>query len=128
MLPPYGACLLGSINLAKLVPQPFSAAAILDEDELAALTTTAVRFLDNVIDISRYPLPQQEAEARAKRRIGLGVTGLADALLFCNAAYGSGRAIALTQQWLGTIKRASYHASAAGSGKGCIPALRSCDS
>lgn len=112
MLPPYGACLLGSINLAKLVPQPFSAVPILDEDELAALTTTAVRFLDNVIDISRYPLPQQEAEARAKRRIGLGVTGLADALLFCNAAYGSGRAIALTQQWLGTIKRASYHASA----------------
>jgi ribonucleoside-diphosphate reductase alpha chain len=112
MLPPYGACLLGSINLARLVPQPFADAAILDEEELTTLTATAVRFLDNVIDISRYPLAQQEAEARAKRRIGLGVTGLADALLFCNAAYGSGRAITLTQQWLGTIKRAAYRASA----------------
>jgi ribonucleoside-diphosphate reductase alpha chain len=112
MLPPYGACLLGSVNLARLVPQPFATNAALDEEELAALTATAVRFLDNVIDISRYPLPQQEAEARSKRRIGLGVTGLADALIFCNATYGSSRAIALTQQWLGTIKRAAYRASA----------------
>jgi ribonucleoside-diphosphate reductase alpha chain len=112
MLPAYGACLLGSINLAGLVPQPFSGHAVLDEEELSALTATAVRFLDNVIDISRYPLPQQEAEAKAKRRIGLGVTGLADALLFCNAAYGSAEAIALTQKWLGTIKQAAYRASA----------------
>ncbi|MGB3804771.1 adenosylcobalamin-dependent ribonucleoside-diphosphate reductase [Sphingopyxis granuli] len=112
MLPAYGACLLGSINLARLVPQPFSAHAALDEEELSALTATAVRFLDNVIDISRYPLPQQEAEAKAKRRIGLGVTGLADALLFCNTVYGSADAIALTQRWLGTIKQAAYRASA----------------
>jgi ribonucleoside-diphosphate reductase alpha chain len=68
--------------------------------------------LDNVIDISRYPLPEQEAEAKAKRRIGLGITGLADALLFCGAAYGSGEAVALTQQWLGIIKRGAYRASA----------------
>ncbi|WBX83743.1 adenosylcobalamin-dependent ribonucleoside-diphosphate reductase [Sphingosinicella microcystinivorans] len=112
MLPAYGACLLGSINLARLVPQPFAGNAALDEEELAALAATAVRFLDNVIDISRYPLPQQEAEARSKRRIGLGVTGLADALLFCNAAYGSGRAIELTRHWLGCIKQAAYRASA----------------
>lgn len=112
MLPAYGACLLGSINLARLVPQPFSARAVLDEEELSALTATAVRFLDNVIDISRYPLPQQAAEARSKRRIGLGVTGLADALLFCNAAYGSAEAIALMQRWLGVIKRSAYRASA----------------
>jgi ribonucleoside-diphosphate reductase alpha chain len=68
--------------------------------------------LDNVIDISRYPLAEQEAEAKAKRRIGLGITGLADALLFCGAAYGSSEAVALTRQWLGVVKREAYRASA----------------
>jgi ribonucleoside-diphosphate reductase alpha chain len=111
MLPPYGACLLGSINLARLVDDPFKGGK-LDEDQLAELTHTAVRMLDNVIDISRYPLPEQEAEAKAKRRIGLGVTGLADALLFCGAAYGSGEAVELTRRWLGIIKREAYRASA----------------
>ena len=112
MLPPYGACLLGSINLAALVNRPFEADAGIDEAELAQLTQTAVRMLDNVIDISRYPLPQQEAEAKSKRRIGLGVTGLADALLFCGTAYGSGPAVELTRRWLGIIKREAYRASA----------------
>jgi ribonucleoside-diphosphate reductase alpha chain len=112
MLPPYGACLLGSINLARLVDDPFGPSAALDEAALGELTRTAVRLLDNVIDISRYPLPQQEAEAKAKRRIGLGVTGLADALLFCGTAYGTGPAVALTRQWLGVIKREAYRASA----------------
>ena len=111
MLPPYGACLLGSINLARLVANPFENGA-LDEGQLAELTQTAVRMLDNVIDISRYPLPEQEAEAKAKRRIGLGITGLADALLFCGASYGSGEAVALTRHWLGIIKREAYRASA----------------
>ncbi len=111
MLPPYGACLLGSINLAKLVDNPFEGGR-LDEEQLGELTRTAVRMLDNVIDISRYPLPEQEAEAKAKRRIGLGITGLADALLFCGAAYGGSEAVALTRKWLGTIKREAYRASA----------------
>jgi ribonucleoside-diphosphate reductase alpha chain len=111
MLPPYGACLLGSINLASLVDGPFEG-GILDEERLGELTRTAVRMLDNVIDISRYPLPEQEAEAKAKRRIGLGITGLADALLFCGVAYGGSEAVALTRQWLGTIKREAYRASA----------------
>ncbi|GGE00327.1 ribonucleoside-diphosphate reductase, adenosylcobalamin-dependent [Tsuneonella deserti] len=112
MLPSYGACLLGSINLAALVENPFEPDALLDEWALADLTRTAVRMLDNVIDISRYPLAQQEAEAKAKRRIGLGITGLADALLFCGAAYGSGEAVELTERWLGVIKREAYRASA----------------
>ena len=112
MLPPYGACLLGSINLAGLVGQPFETGATLDEEQLGELTRTAVRMLDNVIDISRYPLPQQEKEAKAKRRIGLGITGLADALLFCGAAYGGGEAVELTRRWLGTMKREAYRASA----------------
>ena len=81
-LPPHGACLLGSINLAALVDKPFEPGAGIDTKKLEARVATAVRFLDNVIDISRYPLKAQADEARAKRRIGLGVTGLADALIF----------------------------------------------
>jgi ribonucleoside-diphosphate reductase alpha chain len=112
MLPAYGACLLGSINLARLVEDPFGQGAAVDEDELALLTRTAVRMLDNVIDISRFPLEAQALEAKAKRRIGLGVTGLADALLFCGARYGSEEAVTLTRRWLGLIKREAYQASA----------------
>jgi ribonucleoside-diphosphate reductase alpha chain len=112
MLPPYGACLLGSINLAQLVASPFEANAGIDETELETLTETAIRFLDNVIDISRFPLEVQAEEARAKRRIGLGITGLADALIFCGAAYGSDAALSLTERWMATMKRAAYRASA----------------
>jgi ribonucleoside-diphosphate reductase alpha chain len=112
MLPPYGACLLGSLNLAKLVDRPFEGGAALDEAQLAALTRTAVRMLDNVIDVSRFPLAEQEWEAKAKRRIGLGVTGLADALLFCGARYGDAAAVDLMQRWLGVIKSEAYRASA----------------
>ncbi|HYN38828.1 MAG TPA: LAGLIDADG family homing endonuclease [Rhodospirillales bacterium] len=111
-LPPYGTCLLGSLNLASLVDAPFEPEARIDEVRLAELTTTAVRMLDNVIDVSRYPLPEQEAEAQTKRRIGLGVTGLADALILCGARYGGARAVTLTEGWLSTIRRAAYLASA----------------
>ncbi len=112
MLPPYGACLLGSINLARLVRLPFEEGAGIDEAELAELTATAVRMLDNVIDVSRYPLEKQEAEAKAKRRIGLGVTGLADALLFCGKIYGESEAVEQSKVWLSIIKREAYRASA----------------
>ncbi len=111
-LPPYGACLLGSINLSRLVEAPFSPSASLNETRLAELTATSVRFLDNVIDISRYPLAEQEVEAKSKRRIGLGVTGLADALIFCNARYGAADGLALTRSWLNTIREAAYRSSA----------------
>jgi ribonucleoside-diphosphate reductase alpha chain len=111
-LPPYGACLLGSINLAQLVKNPFGADATLDEDELARLTTTAIRFLDDIIDVSRFPLPEQQAEAKAKRRIGLGVTGLADALIFCRTRYGSTESIVLIERWLKVLSHAAYRASA----------------
>ncbi|WP_332677084.1 adenosylcobalamin-dependent ribonucleoside-diphosphate reductase [Brevundimonas sp.] len=112
MLPPYGACLLGSINLARLVSAPFERGARLDEERLGELTRTAIRFLDNVIDVSRFPLEQQEQEARAKRRLGLGITGLADALVFCGVRYGEEEAADLTRRWLGVIKREAYRASA----------------
>ena len=110
-LPPYGACLLGSINLARLVKNPFEDNAELDVAELERLTATAIRFLDNVIDVSRFPLAAQRAEAMAKRRIGLGVTGLADALIFCRTKYGSPESIKLIERWLEAMAHAAYRAS-----------------
>ncbi len=111
-LPPYGACLLGSINLARLVENPFVAGAGLDMAALARLVAVAVRMMDNVIDVSRFPLEEQAHEARAKRRIGLGVTGLADALIMCGARYGSAEAVRLTETWMAAIQRHAYLASA----------------
>jgi len=110
-LPPYGACLLGSINLARLVKEPFEADADLDIDELSKLVSTAVRMMDNVVDASEFPLQQQAQEAQAKRRIGLGVTGLADALLMTGLRYGSDEAARQTDRWLHGIARAAYLAS-----------------
>jgi len=110
-LPPYGACLLGSINMARLVADPFDAAAHLDVDALNHLVATAVRMMDNVVDVSKFPLEAQQAEAKAKRRIGLGVTGLADALLMVGLKYGSDEAAAQTESWLKAIARAAYLAS-----------------
>ena len=111
-LPPYGACLLGSINLARLVENPFTPDAAIDLAKLQERTALAVRLLDNVIDASRYPLPAQRAEALAKRRIGLGVTGLADALIFCGLSYGDAAARAQAAAWMAAIKNAAYRASA----------------
>jgi ribonucleoside-diphosphate reductase alpha chain len=110
-LPPYGACLLGSINLAALVREPFTAEAALDLDELKRVVPLAVRMLDNAIDASRFPLEAQAQEAHAKRRVGLGVTGLADALILCGVRYGSARAVELTEQWMKAVQRAAYFAS-----------------
>ena len=111
-LPPYGACLLGSVNLARLVNDPFGPEAALDEDALDDLVATAVRMMDNVVDASRFPLPQQAAEARAKRRIGLGVTGLADALMMVGLRYGAPEAAEATRRWMKRIARAAYLTSA----------------
>ena len=110
-LPPYGACLLGSINLARLVENPFEDNATLNMAELENLTTTAVRMMDNVVDVSGFPLEEQAHEAMAKRRIGLGITGLADALIMCGARYGSRDAVRLTEIWLKALQRAAYMAS-----------------
>jgi ribonucleoside-diphosphate reductase alpha chain len=122
MLPPFGACLLGSINLAPLVTAPFTDKAEVAQSVLEERTRIAVRLLDNVIDVSNYPLPEQKAEAKAKRRIGLGVTGLADALIMCGARYDSPRALALAESWMAAIERAAYLTSAAlAAEKGAFP-------
>ena len=110
-LPPYGACLLGSINLAGLVVNPFTDKAAIDLAELEARVATAVRFLDNIVEVSRYPLPAQAKEARAKRRIGLGITGLADALIFSGLSYGSEAARQQAAEWMRAIQNAAYSAS-----------------
>lgn len=110
-LPPYGACLLGSVNLARLVNAPFTGDAHLDEEALDELVATAVRMMDNVVDASRFPLEEQRQEALNKRRIGLGVTGLADALLMVRLRYGSEEAARQTECWLHRIARAAYLAS-----------------
>ena len=110
-LPPYGACLLGSINLARLVEAPFEHGAQLSAAALQDLVATAVRMMDNVVDASNFPLEAQALEARNKRRIGLGVTGLADALLMLGLRYGSEAAARQTEDWLHAIARAAYLAS-----------------
>jgi ribonucleoside-diphosphate reductase alpha chain len=121
-LPPYGACLLGSINLAQLVERPFSPEAAIPAGRLEETAALAVRLLDDVIDVSRYPLPAQRREALAKRRIGLGVTGLADALVMCGLHYAAPAARARAAGWMAAIQRAAYLASAELAGeKGSFP-------
>jgi ribonucleoside-diphosphate reductase alpha chain len=111
-LPPYGACLLGSINLARLVRDPFTPDATIDPAELADLVAIAVRMMDNTVDVSGFPLEEQRREAVAKRRIGLGMTGLADALMMCGFRYGSPDAATRAGDWAAQINRAAYLASA----------------
>ncbi|TNE39779.1 MAG: adenosylcobalamin-dependent ribonucleoside-diphosphate reductase [Alphaproteobacteria bacterium] len=111
-LPAYGACLLGSVNLTKMIRNPFEETAAIDLEKLRSVVTDAVRLMDNVVDVSGFPLAEQEHEAKAKRRIGLGITGLADALIMCRTRYGSEEALALVRSWMAEIQRAAYLASA----------------
>jgi len=110
-LPPNGSCVLGSINLPRLISTPFHKEADLDVLRLEETVRKAVRFLDNVVTISKYPLPAQKSEAFAKRRIGLGITGLADALAMCGRHYADLEARELARGWMRTIQRAAYLAS-----------------
>jgi len=110
-LPPYGACLLGSINLPKMVINPFSPEAQIDMKLLEDTTRVAVRMLDSVIDISNFPLPQQLEEAKTKRRMGLGVTGLADMLIMLKLRYGSTEAALLAEKVMKAITITAYQES-----------------
>lgn len=91
-LPPYGCCCLGSINLTRMVKNPFSSHAGFDYEPFKQLVRTAVRMLDNVLDITAWPLPEQQQEAQNKRRIGLGFTGLGDALVMLGKRYDTDEA------------------------------------
>ncbi|MEQ9443960.1 MAG: adenosylcobalamin-dependent ribonucleoside-diphosphate reductase [Rhodospirillaceae bacterium] len=110
-LPPYGTCLLGSINLARFVSAPFTENARVDEDALSRVAATATRMMDNVVEASRYPVAEQRNEAVNKRRIGLGITGLADALILCGLTYGTPEAVAAAERWAEIISHAAYRAS-----------------
>lgn len=110
-LPPYGACLLGSINLPKFVLNPFMPERYLDWQSMEQTVRSAVRMLDCVIDISNFPLPAQRDEARYKRRMGLGITGLADMLFMTGFKYGSAEAVTMTENILNHIAEWAYDES-----------------
>ena len=112
-MPPYGACDLGSLNLTCFVRSPFTPEARIDFESLADTARIAVRLLDNVIDASRFPLPEQAENAHRSRRIGLGITGLADALVMLGLTYGSDRSISLAADIMRCICYAAYRASIA---------------
>ena len=111
-LPPYGCCCLGSINLTHFVRSPFSAEASFDYDAFAAVAKTATRMLDNVLDITVWPLPAQLAEANAKRRVGLGFTGLGDALVMLDLRYDTPAARDEAGRIAQAMRDAAYDASA----------------
>ncbi|MDQ7039675.1 MAG: adenosylcobalamin-dependent ribonucleoside-diphosphate reductase [Rhodothermus sp.] len=112
-LPPYGACDLGSINLTRFVRAPFTPEADLDWEGIQETVAVAVRLLDNVIDVSGFPLPAQAEQARGTRRIGLGITGLADALIMLGLHYASDEARQLAARIMQTICYTAYRASIA---------------
>ena len=121
-LPPYGACLLGSINLTRFVSNPFTVEAAVEWRAMRETVATAVRMMDNVIDVTGFPLPQQAEEAKNKRRIGLGVTGLADMLTMLGLTYGSDEAVKFTEELMQRIAEDSYWASTElAMEKGCFP-------
>lgn len=110
-LPPFGACNLGSVNLTRFVREPFTPNARIDSEALRETVQVAVRLMDNVIDASRFPLPQQEAQARGARRIGLGITGLADALLMLGLRYDSEDGWQWAAQVMRELRDCAYRAS-----------------
>ena len=110
-LPPYGACDLGSLNLTRFVLSPFTPEARIDFSSLAETVQIAVQLLDNVIGASRFPLPQQAENARGSRRIGLGITGLADAFVMLGLTYGSGRSLTVAADVMRQICHTAYRAS-----------------
>jgi ribonucleoside-diphosphate reductase alpha chain len=112
-LPPYGACDLGSLNLTRFVLSPFTSEARIDAEGLTKTTQIAVRLLDNVIEASRFPLLQQAERARGSRRIGLGITGLADALVMLSLTYGSERSLTATADLMRLICHTAYRTSIA---------------
>ncbi len=110
-LPPYGCCCLGSIDLTRFVQSPFEADARFDEAGFTALVRLSVRMLDNVLDITFWPLARQAEEARNKRRIGLGFTGLGDALVMLNLRYDTAPAREAARRIAELMRDAAYDAS-----------------
>ncbi len=122
-LPPWGACNLGSINLSRFVKQPFAEHPSVDFAGLRAVAAVATRFLDDVHDISLFPLKAQQKSALATRRIGLGVLGLADMLAMLGLRYGCAASIELTREIMVAIRDVAYRTSVElAQEKGAFPA------
>jgi ribonucleoside-diphosphate reductase alpha chain len=111
-LPSYGCCCLGSIDLTHFVSAPFEAGADFDDKAFAEVVKVAVRMLDNVLDVTVWPLPQQAEEARNKRRVGLGFTGLGDALIMLGLRYDTPEAREMARRISEAMRDAAYLASA----------------
>lgn len=110
-LPPHGTCNLGHVNLARCVKDPFTKNAEIDFHLIQEVTKIGVHFLDNVIDHTQYPLPEQEIEQKNKRRLGLGFTGLADMLAQVGLRYGSPEAVRVTKEVTRCIAYTAYFES-----------------
>ena len=110
-LPPYGCCCLGSIDLTRFINNPFEANAQFDQTAFAEVARVATRMLDNVLDVTVWPLPQQQEEARSKRRVGLGYTGLGDALVMLNLRYDTPEARDMARQISELMRDTAYDAS-----------------
>lgn len=124
-LPPDGGCDLGSINLTRMIEAPFTGRARLDTERLADTARVAVRFLDDVIDVGRVPLPRQRRAIRNVRRIGLGITGLADALVMLGLDYDSDAARDLAATAMEIVCHTAYRQSIAlAEAKGAFPSFR----
>ena len=110
-LPPYGCCCLGSINLTRFVKHSFTKKAEFDYAGFGRCVEVSTRMLDNVLDATHWPLPQQQAEAGAKRRIGLGFTGLGDALIMLGLRYDTQEARAKATEISAFMRDRAYLAS-----------------
>lgn len=110
-LPPYGACNLGSVNLTQFVEHPFSNDANVQFNKIEDTVKTATRMLDDIIDISHFPLTEQEEQAKGNRRIGIGITGLADTLIMLGLHYASKQARDVAKEIMKTISHTAYRTS-----------------
>src|SRR5690349_8490250 len=111
-LPPYGCCCLGSINLTRFIAEPFAEGAKFGFNRFGEVVEIAVRMLDNVLDVTAWPLKAQHAEAMAKRRVGLGFTGLGDALIMLRLRYDSDTARETAAKISEAMRDRAYRASA----------------
>ncbi len=110
-LPPYGCCCLGSINLTRMVEKEFTDQATFNFANFKKLVQVAVRMLDNVLDVTAWPLPEQQLEAHNKRRIGLGFTGLGDTLVMLGLRYDTEQARTFAAEISRVMRDESYLAS-----------------
>src|SRR6185295_5859494 len=110
-LPPYGCCCLGSIDLTRYVREPFSEGASFDFEHFARTVEVSIRMLDNVLEVTAWPLEQQRKEAMAQRRVGLGFTGLGDALIMLRLRYDTDEAPRMAARISEAMRDAAFRGS-----------------